>query len=588
MEIDYRYITSLDEAVKSLSIFEKDRYVYLDTEVAVKSFDDIDFHKDRIRLIQIGNEKYTFLYDMFHIPEFSEHLKPFLEEKGIIGHNLKFDIKFLLSNFGIFPQIVFDTMIASQLISENPQKEKHSLSAVSYRLTDSIVDKTQQKSQWGLKELSSEQLKYAALDIQALREIFPVLRNRLNSIETPHKATGKIHQIFNLDNAVAAVEFGFTPFLALMELKGIAVDEEELRKLLKEKSSEYQRNYIDFVRKYGIDPFSPSKVAHWITNKLKLKLPKTQKGSLSSQDSALKPYIDREEIKKLLYIRKEKKLIDKLKELKDHIKEGRIYSEFKQIGAPTGRMASMRPNLQNIPKEIRFLFKAPEEKKLIIADYSQIELRIAAEYVNEEKMIKAFKEGKDLHKYTASLILSKDYEEVTKEERQMAKAINFGLIYGISPKSLMEYAKNNYGIEVSLKEAQLFHEKFFDAYPAFKQWHQKVKEKLEKHRKITVFSLLGRKMIVNRFTDAVNYPIQATGSDILKMAVVFFGRYTKGRDAHVVNLVHDEIIVETAGEKSEEIKEILAKSMENAGKILLKKVPIGYEIKIADHWGEKD
>jgi DNA polymerase-1 len=583
----YRYITDLQEALESLSFFEEDKFVYLDTEVAVKSFEDIDFHNDKIRLIQIGNNSVVFLYDMFSIPEFSRYLKDFLEKKGIVGHNLKFDIKFLKSNFGIFPEIVFDTMIASQLLSEDPQKERHSLSAVTYRLVNNKLDKTQQKSAWGLEKLSQEQLEYAARDILTLRDIYPLLREKLNSITSPHKATGKIHKIFGLDNATAAVEMGFVPFLALMELVGIPVDEKNLKELYREKSSQYQKSYIEFVRRYGIDPFSPQKVSYWITNKLGLKLPKTKKGSLSSQDSALKPYIERKEIKDLLEIRKEKKLLDKLKELKEHTKNGRIYGEFKQIGAPTGRMSSFKPNLQNIPRELRFLFKAPEGKKLIVADYSQIELRIAAEYVNEETMIKAFKDGKDLHRYTASLILGKDYEKITKEERQMAKAINFGLIYGISPKSLMEYARSNYEIDISLKDAQMFHQRFFEVYRGFKQWHGKVKQELEKHRKLVVYSLLGRKMVVSRFTDAVNYPIQATGSDILKMAVVFFGRFTKGNNAYIVNLVHDEILVEADEEKVNETAEILAKSMKNAGEILLKKVPVEYEIQIVNHWGEK-
>jgi len=108
--MEFRYITQIDEAVKSLEAFKEDKYLFIDTEVAVKSFEDIDFFNDKIRLIQIGNYSKIFVYDMFRIPQFSEHLKELLENKGVIGHNLKFDIKFLKTNFGIFPQIVFDTM----------------------------------------------------------------------------------------------------------------------------------------------------------------------------------------------------------------------------------------------------------------------------------------------------------------------------------------------------------------------------------------------------------------------------------------------------------------------------------------------
>ena len=250
-------------------------------------------------------------------------------------------------------------------------------------------------------------------------------------------------------------------------------------------------------------------------------------------------------------------------------------------------MASSRPNLQNITRELRKLFKAHKGRKLIVADYSQIELRIAAEYVNDETMIKAFSEGKDLHRFTASLILGKDYEEITKEERQMAKAINFGLIYGISPKSLMEYAKNNYGIDITLREAQKFHERFFEVYSGFKKWHEKVKEELSKKHTIVVYSLLGRRMVVNRFTEAVNFPIQATGSDMLKMAVVFFGKLKDGLDAHIVNLIHDEIVVDVKEEDAQKARDVLSESMLRAGKILLKKVPVEFEAQIVESWAEK-
>ena len=583
---DFVYIYNLEEAVKSLQDFKKSKYLFLDTEVAVKSFKNIDFFSDRIRLIQLGNEEKIYIYDMFFIPEFAKYLKDILEKKGIVGHNLKFDIKFLKTNFDIFPQIVFDTMIASQLLSKN-SKEKHSLQAVTYRLTDNSIDKTQQSSPWGLRNLSEEQLKYAANDVKVLREIFPILRDRLNQIKTPHRATGIIHESFRLDNAVAVVEMAFVPQLAMIELKGMPVDEEKLKSMLNSVSADYQRKYVEFVRSSGVDPFSPHKVTNWLTSKLGLKLPKTQKGSLSSQDSALRKYVYIPQVKQLMEIRSEKKLLDKLKELHSHLKKGRIYSSFRQIGAPTGRMASSQPNLQNITRELRKLFKAPKGKKLIVADYSQIELRIAAQYVNDEIMIEAFSEGKDLHRFTASLILGKPYDEISKEERQMAKAINFGLIYGISPRSLMEYAENNYSINISLKDAEEFHRRFFEVYSAFKNWHDRVKQELSKKHSLTVYTLLGRKMVVHRFTEAVNFPIQGTGSDMLKMAVVFFGKLKKDTDANIVNLVHDEIVVETIESDAQKVKEILSESMLRAGKIILKKVPVEFEVEIVNTWAEK-
>ncbi len=584
--MDFEYITDLKRGREILKTFEKDKYLYIDTEVAVKDFDNIDFFNDRVRLIQIGNEENIFVFDMFKIPEISKDLKPVFENKGLIGHNIKFDIKFLKTNFDIFPKTVFDTMIASQILSAG-EREKHSLDAVSYRLLDNKIDKSQQTSQWNMETLTKEQIEYSANDVKVLREIFPIQKKELNSIPTPHKSTGKIHQIFGIENAVAAVEMAFVPELANMELTGMPIDEELLKKWLKERQSNYQRKYIEFVRKYGVDPFSPSQVTNWLTRKLGLKLPKTQKGSLSSQDSALRKYIDKIEIQELLSIRSEKKIIDKLKELKQYTRNGRVYSQYRQIGAPTGRMSSMHPNLQNITRELRVLFKGKEGKKLIVADYSQIELRIAAEYVKDENMIKAFKEDRDLHRFTASIITGKPYEKIEKEERQMAKAINFGLIYGISPRSLMEYAKNNYGVEISLKEAQEFQKRFFDFYSGFKNWHETVKEYLNQHQKIVVETLLGRRIVAYRFTDAVNYPIQGTGSDMLKMAVAMFGKLKNELDANIVNLVHDEIIVESSIEDLERAVDILSQSMEKAGKILLKHVPVKFDISPVETWADK-
>ncbi|EDP74169.1 DNA polymerase I (PolI) [Hydrogenivirga sp. 128-5-R1-1] len=372
------------------------------------------------------------------------------------------------------------------------------------------------------------------------------------------------------------------------------VDKNLLKNMLTDIQSKYQRMYIEFVRNYGVDPFSPAKVSNWLVNKVGITLPKTQKGALSSQDKALKKYEHLKEVRQLMEIRTTKKLLDKLKELNEHTRNDpsdsdtvRIHSQFRQIGAPTGRMSSSKPNLQNIPPELRVLFRPSKGYSMIVADYSQIELRIAAEYTNDEVMINAFKEGKDLHRFTASLITGKSYEEITKEERQLAKAINFGLIYGISPRSLMEYARNNYGVDISLKEAQDFHDKFFQHYRGFKKWHEETKEKLNKHRQITVQSLLGRRMKVSRFTDAVNYPIQASGSDMLKMAVNFFGILKKDLNAYIVNLVHDEIIVEAKEDITVQAKNILEESMKKAGKILLKKVPVEYEANIVKSWAEK-
>ncbi len=587
MKVEY-----ITESEKLKSIEEKLKnhpYIFLDTEVAVKDFENIDYFNDHIRLIQVGTENDIYVLDAYKIEK--ERLRKFLKEsvenKGIVGHNLKFDLKFLATNFDVYPKVVFDTFIASKILSKGDNSQKHSLSAVATRLTDEEIDKSYQTSPWWLENLTKEQIEYAAKDIEVLRIIFKEQVLRLNEDQTSLKSSGETFKVFGVKNPVVALEMAFLPCLVLMELSGIPINEEQLKTQLENSRKKFQNLYMEFKIKYGIDPMSPQQVVNFLTKKLNIKLPKTDKGSFSSQDIYLKDYENKEEVKLLLNIRYEKKNLDKLEELKKYLKNGRIYGEFKQIGASTGRMSSYKPNLQNIPKNLKYLFEAPDGYKFIIADYSQIELRIAAEYTKDEKMIQAFKEGKDLHRLTASIITGKDYEIITKEERNLAKAINFGLIYGISPKSLVEYAKNNYGIEITLKEAKIFHENFFNYYQRFKIWHEKTKEYLEKHRFVEQKTLLGRKLLAFKFTDAVNYPIQGSGSDLLKMAVVLFYKNINTLDAKVVNLIHDEIVVQVKEEDLDKAKEILSVAMYQAGKYLLKEVPVVFEINVSKSWNKE-
>ncbi|RUM30335.1 MAG: bifunctional 3'-5' exonuclease/DNA polymerase, partial [Aquifex sp.] len=206
--------------------------------------------------------------------------------------------------------------------------------------------------------------------------------------------------------------------------------------------------------------------------------------------------------------------------------------------------------------------------------------------VKDPLMLEAFRKGKDMHRYTASVVLGKKEEEVTKEERQLAKAINFGLIYGISAKGLAEYAKVGYGVDIPPDEAQVLRERFFKNFKAFKEWHERVKRELKEKKEVRGKTLLGRRFSASTFNDAVNYPIQGTGADLLKLAVLLFDANLQKRkiEAKLVNLVHDEIVVECEKEKALEVKEILEKSMKTAGKIVLKEVPVEVESVINERW----
>jgi len=571
----YEYITDRIQLSRALSRIEKDPILYLDTETTA----------DRIRLVQIGNEEEVFVIDVFELPQSLSLVGEVIREKGIVGHNLKFDLKLLLPH-GIKPLAVFDTMIGSYLLGF----ERHSLSHVTESMLGYTVDKSLQLSDWSRRDLTTSQIEYAAKDVVAVRELFPKIRDKINSIgragdrgeELLRTRTAKV---FGLTNPAAVVEMAFVQEVAKLELSGFPVDEEEIDRSLTDMERKLQKLIMDFYIKYRTDPLSPKQVGALLREKLGLSLPETQKGNVSTDDKVLSEFSHVKEVRHILEIRKTKKTLDKLKELKTFVKDGRVYPEFKQIGAITGRMSSYKPNVQNIPRDMRSVFKAEEGRVFVIADFSQIELRIAAEYVRDENMVRAFREGKDLHKYTASLVLEKAEEEVSKEERQLAKAMNFGLIYGISARGLSAYARGSYGVELSLSAAEVFRERFFKFFPSFKRWHDNVKKKL-REGEIRDTTLLGRFYRASTFTDAVNYPIQGSGADLLKLAVLMLGVEFKKRNlsAKVVNLVHDEVVVECDEEEAEEVEDALCDAMVRAGHIVLKHVPVSVEITKGERW----
>ncbi len=186
----------------------------------------------------------------------------------------------------------------------------------------------------------------------------------------------------------------------------------------------------------------------------------------------------------------------------------RIHPSWQQIGTETGRMACRKPNLQQVPRDpaLRRAFRAPEGRVLLKADFSQIELRIAAAIAREGRMLGAFGEGKDLHALTAALVLGKPLEEVGKEDRQLAKALNFGLLYGLGAEGLRRYALTAYGVKMAPEEAQRLREAFFRAYPALKRWHRSQPE-----GEVEVRTLLGRRRTTDRYTESSTPRYRARG-----------------------------------------------------------------------------
>jgi DNA polymerase I-like protein with 3'-5' exonuclease and polymerase domains len=293
----------------------------------------------------------------------------------------------------------------------------------------------------------------------------------------------------------------------------------------------------------------------------------------------------------LEYRRVTKAIQSFLSPMPEHIKSttGRLHPSYYQLGAYSGRFSCGNPNIQQIPrgKEFRECFIPDKGNKLIIADYSQIELRVAAEIAKDDTMLKAYMENMDLHALTASPIANKPIENITKQERQAAKAVNFGLIYAMGARGLQGYAKSVYGVELSLEEAELFRSRFFNAYSGIAKWHDRMKKASNIGESRT---LSGRRILFGEqpaLTGLLNMPVQGTAADIVKKALVMLVPVTKRLGGSIIATVHDEILLEVPEPSAQEAANELKSIMEAAGAYYLKKVPVVAETIIADSWAEK-
>lgn len=271
-------------------------------------------------------------------------------------------------------------------------------------------------------------------------------------------------------------------------------------------------------------------------------------------------------------------------------KTNRIHtSYFPFTGA--GRYASSNPNIQQVPRDKKFraCFCAPPGKRILAADYSQIELRIAAEMACDETLMGVYIRGEDAHSQTASLVSHVAIDKVGKAERQMAKAVNFGLIYGMGSEKLVLYAQANYNVTMSPAEAKIFRDRYFDAYEGIRRWHQQIFSDTNKRRGVTR-TVAGRLRYLppNTHNEWANTPVQGTGADGLKRSLAWVYQALKkyGDRAKMVHMVHDEIVLEVDDddELCKAVDQELRTTMESAIQPMLKKVPVVAEGGWGDSW----
>ncbi len=458
-------------------------------------------------------------------------------------------------------------------MSRNTKRISHKLVDVTRRELGISMDKEHQASDWS-GDLTPEMLSYASKDSEVL---LPLAR----TLEAGIEGAGL--------QRVADIERRALPAMVRMSSAGVPFDSGGWRGRMREIEVERDRLNEELAT---LAPDHPEG-GTWNWNSwqqlleafglLGVRLPDTKEETLSRCDHPLARVL-------LEYRRANKMLGTYGPKLLEKVEDGRIYGSWWQVGAGTGRMACSSPNLQNLPPEVRRYVKAPEGRELVVADYSQVELRIAAMISGDETMLAAFAEGKDIHEITARSLTCR--EEVSKAERKLAKAVNFGLLYGMAPKGLRGYARASYGVEMTREEAERYWQGFFETYPGLRAWHDREYRALKRGSTETR-TLAGRRRAgVTKLTERLNSPVQGTGADGLKLALALLHeRREECHGAVPILAVHDEVVVECGQERTAEaeawLKGAMIDGMEtvvNGPEVEGPRVPIEVEIKSGKAW----
>src|ERR687898_460995 len=524
---------------------------------------DLSPREGKTRLLQLATPDETFVLDAFAVRDLSP-LEGVLEDGPVkVLHNAKFDYQFLLAEHGISLSPIFDTMLAAQLLDGGEYGASYALEAVAERYLDEAVDKSERRADWS-GELGRAQLEYAARDAAILLPLRERLAEKLEEEDLDY---------------ISGVEFAAVAAITGRELAGGKPDVarwEGLEKKVRERrdrAAEHLESF--FPAPEGVLPLeglgprlnlnSPKQITDAFRT-LGIELPDTKVWTLLKiEHPAAKALLEYRELQKKLgtYLETYPSFI--------HPKTGRIHANFLQCRVPTGRLACTNPNIQQIPHEDEFrrCFVAEEGNVLVIADYSQIELRILAEVSDDPAFVEAFQKGEDLHRVTAATMYGVPMDDVTKEQRSDAKRINFGLMYGRGARSLSAQLGTD-----EERGRQLIDE-YFANYPKVQRFLQMTANRAVRDR--TLRTLAGR---VRKFKEtsglgsaelgalrreAMNFPIQGASADIAKLALGYVREELEGLDANLINCIHDEFVVECAQEISEEVSERTRAAMIRAG-----------------------
>ncbi|MBV9455685.1 MAG: bifunctional 3'-5' exonuclease/DNA polymerase [Rubrobacter sp.] len=574
---DYKLIVETSKLTVVAKSLREAEVVGVDIETT-----DLSPRDGRMRLLQLATPDETFVVDAFETGDLAL-LKEVLEDGPVkVLHNAKFDYAFLKAEYGISLAPIFDTMLAAQLLDGGEQGPSYALERVAERYAGAELDKSSRREDWS-EELSEAQIEYAARDAAVLLPLHRRLAEELKDEKLVR---------------VSKIEFRAVAALAEMELAGIKLDVQKWKELERTVRKRRDETALALEKQFpapeGVLPLeglgprlnlnSPQQIADAF-HSLGIELADTRVWTLLKVNHpAARLLLEYRELQKKLgtYLETYPSFI--------HPKTGRIHANFLQCRVPTGRLACTSPNIQQVPHEDEFrsCFVAQQDNTLVIADYSQIELRILAEFSEDPSFICAFREGEDLHRVTAATMFDVKKDKVTKEQRSAAKRINFGLAYGRGAKSLSAQ------LGTDEERARALINEYFANYPKVQRYLQETANEAMRTR--TLRTLSGR---VRKFGDpstldsmakgamrreAMNYPIQGTSADIAKLALGYIREELEGLDARLINCIHDEFVVECRQDLAKEVAAKTKAAMKMAGTVLLEKVPVEVEVEVSPEW----
>ena len=490
----------------------------------------LDPWRSAIRLVQVypGGDA-CFVFDVAAIG--LSAMRELLHARPWVAHNAIFELKHLL-HAGAAPARLGCTLLQDNALGNG----RRSLAVLARERLEWALDKTLQVSDWTAANLTPEQLDYAALDAVAAYRLAGIQRDEL-------QARGLLRCYQLMRDA--------QPAIARLELNGCPFDTAAHTALIAQwqHTAEQARGELDSLLN-GANPDSPLQLSRWLAANLPpdalAAWPKTATGQLATDADALAG-LTLPALEPLARYKAAMKLLGTYgKGYAAHISPvtGRIHASFTLGGTATGRLSCSSPNIQNPPRDpaFRALFAPPPGRVLVVADYSQIELRVAALVAGDPAMLAAYAAGEDLHRKTAAAVLGKEPGDVTKAERQMAKAVNFGLLFGQGPKGLQAYAKASYGVDMSITQAERARSAFFAAYPGLSAWQVNTRKAADRVRQIRTPGGRVRALDKNIGTECLNTPVQGGAAECLLATLAALDVDSLG--GRLVNIVHDELVVE--------------------------------------------